>query len=122
MHQAIPAENDVGVRQRIARDVGNEKPTGQTVGCDTPAVCLDQRRYDVDAGVIDIELEPADPTGIAAGRIEQRARAEPLQQCRQRLLDRGCGDILRAEAGHRSGRAPEVGPLDPREPRGEIEA
>ncbi|PWE77977.1 hypothetical protein XF30_15700 [Bradyrhizobium sp. SUTN9-2] len=77
MHQAIPAENDVGLRQLIARDVSNEKPTGRTVSCDTPAVCIDQRRYDVDAGVIDIELEPADPTCIAAGRIEQRAHAEP---------------------------------------------
>ena len=82
MNQAVPAQDDIRARQRIARDVGNEKrPTSPPAT--RRRLVRDQRRHDVDAGVVEVELDAADPAGIAAGRIEQRARAEPLQQGRK---------------------------------------
>jgi hypothetical protein len=83
MNQAVPAENDIRARQRIARDVGNEKPAGQLAACHTPLIGLDQRRNDVDAGVVEIEPDAADPArqivDLASRSIASlRADPEPI--------------------------------------------
>ena len=122
MHQAVPAQNHVGGGSASRVMSATRNRPDEFAARDAPVVGRDQRRHDVDAGVVEIELDAADPAGIAARRIEQRARAEPLQQSRKRVPDRSGRRILRAEARHRTGGAPEVRPLDPLEPRGKIEA
>lgn len=64
MYQAIPAQNDIRVRQRIARDVGHEKPGNQFAAGHALGVGLDvQPDYTTKASCPKLSSEPAHLVG-----------------------------------------------------------
>ena len=112
MHETIAAQDRVASRQRISGNIG-EMVFALDLACGNACLqALDQGWHDVDADQPHAQIGGIDPAGVAAGRIEQRCHAEPLQQPRQFRAQHGGRVQLRAQS--RSGRscAPQVHIVD----------
>ena len=111
MNQAIPAEDEIDLRQRVADYVEVEKAV--VFIRILASEFADNLLYDIDADVgLQIQFDFFQPMEIPTSRVQQSAHAELLQESRDLIAKGRCADDSRTGSGYRFAVAPGSAAVD----------